>query len=203
MPARPRAPIAGTPSPIKFGYHCELDNDRTGGPNLFHGERHILQLGLNGAEKSTRFLVELLMTVSHRSLFVFDVKGELAFQTATERRRYSNVRILNPFGVLGMPSDGDNPLANLEPDSPRFYDAAAAIGDALIELESGSGQYWTKSAQGLLVRLNMWEVILGAREGRAPSLVNVRRMLTEADAYAPGDMARERPIKGLSVTAAR
>jgi type IV secretion system protein VirD4 len=88
----------------------------------------------------------------------------------------------------------------LDPKSPKFYDAAAAIGDALIEIESGSGQYWSESAQGLLVALIMFEVIVARRENRPPSLFNVRRMLTEADEYAPGT---KRLVKGLSVTAAR
>jgi type IV secretory pathway TraG/TraD family ATPase VirD4 len=134
---------------------------------------------------------------------VFDIKGELAWQTAHLRRRYSDVKIINPFGVLGMPSDGYNPLSALDPKSPKFYDAVAAIGDALIEIESGSSQYWSESAQGLLVALIMHEVMLARNEHRQPSLFNVRRMLTEADEYAPGDFARKRPIKGLSVTASR
>jgi type IV secretion system protein VirD4 len=199
----PRAPVGGKPSPIKLGYHCPLDSDQPGGPLLSFTERHILIHGLNGAGKSTRFLIELLATASHRSLLVFDIKGELAWQTAHIRRRYSAVKIINPFGVLGMPSDGYNPLSVLDPRSAKFYDAAAAIADALIEVESGSGQYWSESAQGLLVALIMWEVITAQRERRPPSLFNVRRMLTEADAYAPGDFARKRPVKGLSVTAAR
>jgi type IV secretion system protein VirD4 len=196
-------PVAGKPSPVPIGLHCELDSEDTGGPNLFQGERHLLLFGLNGSGKSTRIILELLATARGRSLVVFDVKGELAYQTSAERLRYSDVKIINPFGVLGMPSDGFNPLAHLDPDSPRFYDAAAAIGDALIEIESGAGQYWSESAQGLLVALIMFEVIVARQEGRAPSLFKVRVMLTEADEYAPGDLARKRPIKGLSVTAAR
>jgi type IV secretion system protein VirD4 len=202
-PPAPAAPAAGAPSPIKIGYHCGLDSDKPGGPNLFEGERHVVLFGLNGAGKSTRFLIELLMTSVGRSIFVFDIKGELAYQTAAERRRFSTVKIINPFGILGMPSDGYNPLSALHPQSPLFYDAAAAIGDALIEIESGSGQYWSESAQGLLVALIMFEVILARRENRPPSLLNVRTMLTEADEYSPADLARRRPVKGLSVTAAR
>lgn len=139
---------AGKPSPIRIGYYCPLESDEAGGPLLSHTERHVLLLGLNGAGKSTRFLIELLMTSVDRSLWVFDIKGELAYQTAEWRRRFSDVKIINPFGVLKMPSDGYNPLAALDPASPKFYDAAAAIGDALIEIESGSGQYWSESARG-------------------------------------------------------
>jgi len=194
---RGSAPAIGEPSPIKIGYYYDSKTGDTGAPNLFYGERHVLMFGLNGAGKSTRFLIELLMTASNRSLFVFDIKGELAFQTAFERRSYGAVRIINPFGVLGMPSDGFNPLAQLDPDSPLFFDAAAAIGEALIEIESGSGQYWSESAQGLLIALVMWEVILARRERRAPSLFNVRGMLTEPDQYEG-----KRLVKGMGLTAA-
>ena len=47
------------------------------------------------------------------------------------------------------------------------YDAAAAIGEALIEIEDGSGQYWSESAQGLLVALIMFEVIEAHRQAAA------------------------------------
>ena len=193
----PAAPAPGTSSPIKLGYHCDLNGEKVGAPLLSNTERHFVLFGLNGAGKSTRFLIELLATASYRSLLVFDIKGELAYQTAAIRRLYSDVKIVNPFGVLGMPSDGYNPLSVLDPKSPKFYDAAASIGDALIEIESGSGQYWSESAQGLLVALIMYEVIMARRETRPPSLFNVRRMLTEADAYAPGDFAPQAPDQGF------
>ena len=202
-PRPPQGHDSKGPSPIKIGYYCPLDADAPGQPLYSHTERHILMLGLNGAGKSTRFLIELLATARNRSLVVFDIKGELAYQTADIRRRFSDVKIVNPLGVLNMPSDGYNLLSALDPQSRRFYDAAASIADALIEIEGGSGQYWSESAQGLLVALIMWEVLTAHAEGRSPSLFNVRHMLTEPDEYAPGDMMRRRPIKGLSVTAAR
>jgi type IV secretory pathway TraG/TraD family ATPase VirD4 len=138
MNAPPRPPVAGKPSPIKLGYHCALNSDQPGAPLPSFTERHIVIHGLNGAGKSTRFLIELLATASNRSILVFDIKGELAWQTAHIRRRYSDVKIINPFGVLRMPSDGYNPLSMLDPKSPKFYDAAAAIGDALIEISKAA-----------------------------------------------------------------
>ncbi len=208
-PCAPRddPPADDGPSPIKLGYRCEGEDKPVGEPILYKGERHVVLFGLNGAGKSTRFLIENLMTLRGRSLFVFDIKGELAMQTAEERRRYGDVKIINPYGVLGLPSDGFNPLAQLDAGSTRLYDAAAAMADALIEIESGSGQYWSESAQGLLVALLMWEVIEARREERVPSLFNVRRLLTEADEYERCEDASGRPqkrrIKGMGLTAAR
>jgi type IV secretion system protein VirD4 len=197
------------PTPIKLGYYYNRKQDKTGAALLSDTERHCLIFGLNGAGKSTRFLIELLMTASNRSLFVFDIKGELAYQTADERRRLcgrQNVKIINPYRLHGMESDGFNPLAQLEP-GPQLYDAAAAIGEALIEIEDGSGQYWSESAQGLLVALIMFEVIEAHRERRHPSLIRIRQTLTEADAYetvtdAAGRRHR-RLVKGMRLTAER
>jgi type IV secretion system protein VirD4 len=198
-------PPGNGPTPIKFGYYHH-ENGQLGAPNNFEGERHCLVFGLNGAGKSTRLLIELMMTTARRSLFVFDTKGELAFQTAPERRKYSTVKIINPCGVLGMPSDGFNPLAQLE-EGPLLYSKAADISDALIEIEAGTGQHWSESAQGLLTALLMDEVKLARAENRPASLLNVRLRLTEADEfedYVDADgKAKKRLKKGLSLTAAR
>ena len=104
------------------------------------------------------------MTARNRSLFVFDIKGELAFQTAERRRRrYSDVKIINPYRCCSMEST-DSICCRCSIPAPQLYDAAAAIGEALIEIEDGSGQYWSESAQGLLVALIMFEVIAARRE---------------------------------------
>lgn len=191
-----------SPPPIPLGFY-NGDKEK---PIHFYGERHALIYGLNGAGKSTRFLIELLMTTSHRSLFVFDIKGELCFQTFAERRRYSKAKRINPYNLHRMGSDGHNPLARIARDW-LLYDKCAAIADALIEIEAGSGQFWSEAAQGLLTALIMWEVIEAAREKRKPSLYNVRLELTEADEYESyidaGGKARKRLVKGLSLTAAR
>jgi type IV secretion system protein VirD4 len=189
------------PSPFKFGYRYDEETDAADPrePQLYYGERHILLFGLNGAGKSTRILVENLVTLQNRSLVVFDVKGELAAMTANARRQFGDVVIVNPCGELNIPSDGYNPLAILNPEAPDFYENAAALGDALIEIE-GNDPHWPESAQGLVVALIMWETILARRERRAPSLVNVRMMLTEADKFdGPGRDAKQ--VRGLAFTA--
>src|SRR5260221_2508411 len=86
------------PSPFKFGYYYDIDKDEAdrNDPQLYYGELHILLFGLNGAGKSTRILVENLVTLKNRSLVVIDVKGELAAQTARTRRTLSAVTIINP-----------------------------------------------------------------------------------------------------------
>ena len=203
------SPAAGEPSPIKFGYYHDRKQNQVRGdvPLFFHGERHVVLFGLNGAGKTTRFLIELLATVAGRSLVVLDIKGELAFQTAVLRLGFGAVKFINPYRMHGLPSHGFNPLAQLGCDDPRLYDKAAAIADALIEIEEGSGQYWSESAQGLLVAIIMWEVILADREHRTPSLINVRLMMTEpeeSESYIDDDgRPKLRLVKGLKVLARR
>ena len=201
----PAPPTPGAPSPIKLGYHCDLNGEHVGGPLLSNTERNILMLGLNGAGKSTRFLIELMMTTSHRSLFVFDVKGELAWQTAAERARYSDVFFINPHRLHGLPSDGFNPLM-LDPDDDLYFSHLTDIGTAAIDLEE-KDKHWSQSAQSLLEGFTGWEIQRARREKRLPSFANVRRMVCEPDEYeeyidAKGRRQR-RLIKGISHTARR
>lgn len=197
----------GEPSPIKIGYYRDPETGEIGEPLLYGGERHILMCGLNGAGKSTRVLIENLMTLRGRSLVVLDIKGELAAQTAEARRQFSDVKIIDPYGVSGLPSDGYNPTASLDPDNDdEFSDRAALFTDAIMEIE-GKEPHWSKSAAGMLQPGMMWEVIQAKREGRPPSLFRVRQLLTEADEFetftSADSKTRKRQVKGLKVNAAK
>jgi type IV secretion system protein VirD4 len=173
--------VASQPSPIRLGYHCPLNSERVGGPLLSNTERHILLFGLNGAGKSTRFLIEMLMTTSRRSLLIFDLKGELAYQTGTERERYSDVYYINPHRMHGLPSHGFNPLM-LDPDDPLFFSQLTDIGTAAVDI-ADKDPHWTESSASLLEGFTGWEIITARREKRLPSLANVRRMVCEADRF--------------------
>ena len=162
---------------IYLGRHFDQDTQRIGGKIPYHGERHLLLFGPNGTGKGTRFLIPNLLTIKDRSIIVIDPKGELAAVTADYRRTIGDVILLNPFDVLGLGSAGFNPLASLDPKSPNFYDDAAALGEALIKIES-KDPHWTESALGLMVALIMWEK---TQNGDNANLENVREMLTEPE----------------------
>jgi type IV secretory pathway TraG/TraD family ATPase VirD4 len=68
------------------------------------------------------------------------------------------VLVLNPFGLLvdqrpDLASVGFNPLAGLDPKSPRFFEHAAAIAEALIKVDGDSQPHFPQSARGLMQAL--------------------------------------------------
>jgi type IV secretion system protein VirD4 len=162
---------------IVLGRHYDEVTQSAGDAISYKGERHLLLFGPNGTGKGTRFLIPNLLTIKDRSIVVIDPKGELAAVTADYRRTVSDVVMLNPFDVLGLGSAGFNPLAALDPHSPLFYDDAAALGEALIQIES-KDPHWSNSAQGLIVGLIMWEKL---QHGDNANLENIREMLTAAE----------------------
>jgi type IV secretion system protein VirD4 len=186
---------------IALGRHYDDATQGVGGKIPYQGERHLLLFGPNGTGKGTRFLIPNLLAIKDRSIVVVDPKGELAAVTAEYRRTVSDVVMLNPFDVLGLGSAGFNPLASLDPQSPYFYDDAAALGEALIKVES-KDPHWSESAQGLIVALIMWEKL---QRGDAANLENVREMLTEPERlenYTGDDGKKyERTTGGLRHTA--
>lgn len=171
---------ARKPSPILLGRYWNTETDEIGEPLPYEGERHALLFGPNGSGKFTRILAPNLLSLEHRSLVVIDPKGELAAVTSDYRRTVGDVAILNPFGLLGLPSSAFNPLAYLNPQAPTFYDDAAALGDALIKIE-GNDPHWPTSARALLVALLMWEQKFGVSKGGVGFLPRVRQLLTEGE----------------------
>jgi type IV secretion system protein VirD4 len=200
--------VVRKPSPIRLGYYLNRKTGQTGGPLPLDSSLHTLVVGANGAGKQTRFLTELYMTTSARSLFVFDVKGTAALQTADERRRLYGadcVKTICPFPVLHLPNDGFNPLLHRDPESKDFYSECRADVDAVIDIEQGENAHWSESASDFATALVMWECILARREKRTPSWLNVRMMGTEADKWEidPADRQRKRATAGITQTAKR
>ena len=105
---------------IALGRHYDDETGRAGDKIDYEGERHLLMFGPNGSGKGTRFLIPNLLSITDRSIVVVDPKGELAAVTADYRRTVGEVVILNPFNVLGLGSDGFNPLALLDPEVAEF-----------------------------------------------------------------------------------
>lgn len=192
------------PSPIPFGFLVDSKGEPTK-PFSYAGERGILLYGLNGAGKSTRWLIELLMTSVGRSICVLDTKGELAAQTAEERKKYSDVKIVVPFGTVGLTSDGYSPGAALNPQADDFYKRAEMYAEAIIEVDPQS-KHWDESAGSLMQGGIMFEAELAARERRPFSMARVRKLFCEPEEWETvieGGKRVRRQTKGITVNVAR
>jgi type IV secretion system protein VirD4 len=200
------------PSPFTFGnyYEEKKDDVRENCVLSYAGERHILLFGISRAGKSTRLLLRALATLKNRSIVVIDIKGELCFQTRRVRRMICgllNVKTINPFNLHDLDSDGFNPLACLNPADDLFYDKAKRLTLAIIE-KGDKDKHWDESAMGLLTAGIMWEVIQAKIEGRAPSLLNVRKLICARDEWEEVPPIKQgrtlvpqppRQVKGLKV----
>lgn len=137
-------------------------------------DRHIMTIGPNGSGKSRRVLLPNLLTLTGWSIVVVDPKGELC-DRSREQREKAGARsiILNPFEVLGIRSDGFNPVAALDPSSDDFPDDALALAEAIIR-NDGRDSHWASSAQDLVAALIMFSRLTQSNGG---SLAHVRAML--------------------------
>lgn len=141
----------------------------------YEGPLHSILFGPNGVGKGMRLLVPNLLTLRGKSVVVIDPKGQLAAMTALQRHRMGDdVKIIDPFGIVAgivqsnpaayrdlfaaelVHSAGFNPLDLLDPNSSSFYEDAAILAEAMIEV-SGNDPHWGQSAQGLMAGLIMWE----------------------------------------------
>jgi len=148
---------------IWLGQKWKPRTGHTSGPVTYDGDRHLTIFGPTGSGKS---LLEIgnLLSLTGINIISVDPKGENAAVTAAWRRAVSDVLVFNPFGLLvdkyrDLESTGFNPLAALDPDSPRFFDDAAAIAEALIKVEGDTQPHFPESARGLVQALIMWEVV--------------------------------------------
>ena len=122
------------------------------------------------------------------SALVLDPKGENAWRTAAYRREhYGPTYILDPFGGVERYSGLDdelphkyrfNPLAGIaSEDVQRFR----SLAEALLVRDGGNekNSHWDNSALDLLEGLLLFETDLAERQNREPSLVRVRRTITD------------------------
>jgi type IV secretion system protein VirD4 len=148
-------------------------------PIRYKHDRHIVTIGPNGSGKTKRLLVPALHDLTDWSCVVVDIKGELCAMTAAHRQKASRNAViirLNPFNVLGLGSDGFNPIAALQLNDD-FPDDALELAESVIRI-SGNEPHWSQAAQELVAALIMY-VRLVIPNG---SFADVRALLGRDDA---------------------
>lgn len=122
-------------APIYFGKTLGKYDVKLGGREIvIDDENHLITIAQSGAGKSTTVIWPNLVKHCYPdSVFILDPKGEHARYTADHRAaKGQRVVILDPFGLSGKPSQGFNPLAHIDPDSPRAAEDIKAIADACV-----------------------------------------------------------------------
>jgi type IV secretion system protein VirD4 len=173
------------PFSISLGLGWDIwDKGRKGGPVSYTDNRHLSIFGPTRSGKGVSLEIPNLLRLGLRrfggplSIINIDPKGQNYCVTGRWRGTVSKTVLLNPLNVMGLGSTGFNPLAALNPQSPRFFEECSNIAEALIKIDTSGDPFWSESARSLMLALVMFEVKLARGVGRVPSLENVRAMLT-------------------------
>ncbi len=173
---------------IFLGYDRTYLNDQTKRPLLYNGDRHIMTFGPIGSGKGATVLIPALLhssVMADSSALVIDVKGQLAAVTAQMRHaRAQEVRCINPFDVLSIPSATYNPLRFVDPASVSFASDCKRIAEGLgfegADNSDDKNAFFEITALDLVNVLVQWAVVYAGKEGweeYEPNLVTVRKIL--------------------------
>ena len=140
-------------------------------PILHTGDGHLITLARTGAGKGVGCIVPALLRY-RGSVIVIDPKGE-NYQVAARRRRElgQDVRVLDPFGIVGDTTDALNPLDLIDTASPDAIDDAAELAELLVTETSTRDPFWDSRAQSLVTTM-----LLHVAVARPPILRNLTEM---------------------------
>ena len=123
----------------------------------FNTAGHLLVVAGARTGKAVTLLVETILSLPKRySLLVFDPKAELCAICGHWRKRFGEVYVLNPFGILlgsmnGLKQACFNPMTALDPASISFHAACDKLADAICWEEGHmSDSHWIVSARLLI-----------------------------------------------------
>jgi len=152
-------------------------------PLRYTGDRHVCSIAPNRTGKTKRWLAVALHDLTDWSIVVNDLRGDLCKMTEAHRRAAGNIIVkLNPFDVLGLGSDGLNPVATLELNK-EFPDNALELAEAIIRVE-GREPHWSQAAQEITAAIIMYVRIViengslaDVRALLGQDIINMRRLI--------------------------
>lgn len=129
------------------------------------------------------------------SLLVVDPKAELCSICGHFRRRFGDVFVLNPFGILRVPLAGlrqarYNPFSILDPAGRAFHATCDKLAEAICPDEMGGpDRHWIMSARLLISGVIAALAKFGAEADR--NMVAVRSVITGANGHSVFEFARD------------
>jgi type IV secretion system protein VirD4 len=162
----------------------------------YAGAGHLLLVAAARTGKALTVLVTAILSLPRRySLLVIDPKAELCAITGHFRRRYGDVFVLNPFGILlahlrNLKQACYNPLSILDPSSSAFHATCDKLAEAICPDDlAGAERHWIMSARMLISGIIAALVKFGAVADR--NLVAVRNVITGANGHSVFEFCRE------------
>lgn len=155
----------------------------------YDGDRHMLTFGPTGSGKGATSQIPALLDQSAPcSALVIDVKGQLAAVTGKARCiAGQEVRAINPFNVLDIPTATYNPLRFIDPNALDFQTQCKKIAEGLgfeqAEKSDDKNAFFEITALDLVNLLIQWAVLYAGKtrfEEYAPNLISVRKVLSLA-----------------------
>jgi type IV secretion system protein VirD4 len=162
----------------------------------YGGAGHLLLVAAARTGKALTVLVTAILSLGGKySLIVIDPKAELCAITGHSRKRFGDVFVLNPFGILpdalrGLKLARYNPMGILDPKSPAFHATCDKLAEALCPDDlAGSERHWIMSARMLISGVIAALAKYGVEADR--NLVAMRNVITGANGPSVFEFCRE------------
>ncbi|MCB9957147.1 MAG: type IV secretory system conjugative DNA transfer family protein [Rhodospirillaceae bacterium] len=172
----------------------------------YGGSRHLLTVAPNRAGKGVSSIIPALLTHPGPAI-VIDPDGDATVATARYRERVlgHNVQVYDPYDkvchVLGRKPARFNPVGQLDPASPIFYDDTMLIAEAATIRETYGSRFWSDEGLALNGGFTM-QVRTDPREAGDRTMGRMRDILSlpiwEFRDYVGGKV-EEDPVTGKKV----
>ena len=134
-------------------------------PLQYTGDRHLLTVAPTRSGKGVSSIIPNLLTYEG-SVIVIDPKGENARITADRRGAgdrlgieglKQTVRVVDPWGITGLPVSRFNPLDWLRPGDEDINENAMMLADSIVTIRQGTREpFWDEEAKALLMGILLY-----------------------------------------------